>query len=329
MRAVIWLTAAFAIFYGGYWAVGSRAVMEGTEVALADLRAAGRAEYGEVTLEGFPSRFDLAIENLQLTSADGAVHWSAPRVQVYALSYKPHHIIAALPPDQTLRVGREEIAIRSGDLRASAVFGIDPDLPLKRAQSVGTELALTSDHGWGATARELRLAIREGITATEQDVGAEVFDLSLSGQPSDLLTQAGLPTGGGHVRLDAILTLDHPLNRHLPAEPLSVTAADIRSAELTWGTVQISASGRIEIAGSGQPEGRLELTIRDWRGALPLATALGLIKPEIAPTVEKALDGFAQLDGNSELTLPLVIKEGWINLGPVPLGPAPLFYLDN
>ena len=325
MRAVIWLTAVFAIFYGGYWAVGSRAVLEGTETALADLRAAGLADYAAVDLTGFPSRFDLTVTAPQLTSVDRSLHWSAPEVQVYALSYRPHHIIAVLPGEQALRLGRETIAIGSDDLRASAVFGIDPDLPLKRAQSVGTGLTLKSNQGWGAAAREARLAIREGASATDQELGAEVFDLSLSGQPADLLAEAGLPEGGGHLRLDAVLALDRPLDRHLPAAPVRITEADIRAAELTWGTVRLGGSGRIEITASGQPEGRIALTIHDWRAALPLATALGLITPETAPTVEKALDGLAQLGGGSELTLPLVFADGWMSLGPIPLGPAPRF----
>lgn len=325
MRAVIWLTAAFAIFYGGYWAVGSRAVLQGTETALADLRAEGLADFGSVTLKGFPSRFDLTVERPVLSNADESLLWSAPTVQIYALSYRPHHIITVLPGEQTLRFGRETLALISDDLRASAVFGIDPDLPLKRAQSVGTSLDLTSDQGWGAQAREARLAIREGANATEQELGAEVFDLSISGYPAELLAEADLPTGGGHLRLDAVLDLDKPLDRHIPAAPARITSADIRAAELTWGTVRMNGSGRIEITDAGHPKGRIALTIHDWRAALPLATALGLIRPETAPTMEKALDQLAQLGGRPELTLPLVFSGGWMSLGPVPLGPAPRF----
>lgn len=325
MRAVIWLTAAFAIFYGGYWAVGSRAVLKGTETALAELRAASLADYGAVTIEGFPSRFDVNVEHPELATADGDLLWSAQWVQIYALSYKPHHIIAVLPGDQTLRLGSEEIAIRSDDLRASAVFGIEPDLPLKRAQSVGTGLALTSDRGWGAAAREARFAIREGTSETEQEIGVEIFDLALSGGPAELLTEAGLPPSGGHLRLDAALELDRPLDRHLPNERVRITATEIRSSELAWGTVRIGASGRVVITTAGQPEGRVDLSFRDWQAALPLVTALGLIKPETAPTVERALNGLTLLGGGPELNLPLVFADGWMSLGPFPLGPAPRF----
>lgn len=323
MRAVLWLTAAFAIFYGGYWAVGSRALLQGTEAALADMRRAGRADYGAVTLQGFPSRFDMTVTEPSLTSDDGAVRWTAPEIMIYALAYKPHHIIAVLPGEQTIRFGRDDYAIRSDDLRASVVFGIDPDLPLARAQSVGTGLVVASDQGWDAAAGEARLALRQGADATEQELGAELFAVELSGRPADLLEEADLPASGGHMRIDALLRLNQPLDRHAAEGGVRIMQADIRGAELDWGNVRLDGTGQIEITASGQPEGRIALTVRNWRAALPLATALGLIKPETAPTVEKALDGLARLSGGEELTLPLVFSNGWMSLGPVPLGPAP------
>lgn len=326
MRAVIWLTAAFAIFYGGYWAVGSRAVLKGTEAALAELRAAGRAEYGEVTLEGFPSRFELTIEDPQLTNTDGAVHWSAPELQIYALSYKPHHIIAVLPSDQAIRIGREEIVVKSGDLRASAVFGIDPLLPLKRAQSVGKTIVLTSDQGWGSTLSETRLALWEGESAEEFDLGAEMFDIGFSGPPASTLSRSGLPIDGGHVRLDATLRLDRPIDRNLAAENLRLEDVTIKSFVVDWGSIQVSGTGQVEITPKGQPEGRIELSISDWRRALRLATEIGLIRSELAPTVENALLQIAHASGSSEsLELPVIFTNGWMSLGPVPLGPAPQF----
>lgn len=325
MRAVIWLTAAFAIFYGGYWAVGSRAVMEGTEAALADLRETGRAEYGEVTLDGFPSRFDLTIGNPQLTGADGAVEWSAPELQVYALSYKPHHIIAVLPSDQTLRIGNETITIHADDLRASAVFGIDPDLPLNRAQSVGKAIALASDHGWGSTLNEIRLALREGESAREFELGAEVFNVGFSGQPASTLSLSGLPLDGGHLRLDATLRLVRPIDRNLVSETLRLENLTIKSIVADWGSIQVSGAGQVEITPTGQPEGRITLTISDWRRGLRLAAELGLIRPQLAPTVENALTQIADAGGGESLELPVTFTNGWMSLGPVPLGPAPRF----
>ena len=71
--------------------------------------------------------------------------------------------------------------------------------------------------------------------------------------------------------------------------------------------------------------GRIEISLSNWRRILPLLVASGAIKPELAPTVESMLANLAQQTGDPEvLKLPLVLQDGWMALGPVPLGPAPL-----
>ncbi len=327
MRLVLGLVAAGAIFYSGYWFVGSRTLTTSTEAAFAEMNAAGLGGYGALGLSGFPGRFDLTLTEPELTSADGALRWSAPEMRLYALSYRPHHVIAVLPPAMTLRYGREEIAVTSGELRASAVVGIDTALPLKRAQSVGRTIELRSERGWSAAAGELRLAVREGAEATEQELGAELMGLSLSGLPAELFGPDGaLPGEGERARLDAVLSLDRPLDRFAPADGLRITAAELRALELDWGPLSLRGTGQVAFTPSGEPEGRIELGIRNWRAALPLAAALGLIRPEIAPTVEKMLEQLALAGGDAEeLDLPLVFAGGRMSLGPVPLGPAPRF----
>ncbi|WP_347312709.1 DUF2125 domain-containing protein [Defluviimonas sp. SAOS-178_SWC] len=327
MRIVLWLVAAFAAIYGGYWVVGSRALMAGAEATLAEMRAAGLADYGTISLAGFPSRFDVTLTEPELTSVDGAVAWSAPELHVHALSYKPHHVIATLPAQQTLRLGRETVAVTSEELNASAVFGLDPSLPLDHAQAVGRRLDLRSDFGWGFAAEEARAAIREGSDPLTQEVGVELTGLTLSGLPADLITTGGaLPDRGERAYLDARIELDRPLDRFAATEPMRIRAADIRSLALEWGPVRLAGRGVLTISAGGEPEGRLDLSVENWRAALKLVTALGLVRTETAPTVERALESLALLSGNAErLSMPLVFRGGRMSLGPVPLGPAPRY----
>ena len=61
-----------------------------------------------------------------------------------------------------------------------------------------------------------------------------------------------------------------------------------------------------------------------WRDLVPVLVAAQLVKPEVAPTVTRALEVMAK-DGTAEvLDMPLVLSEGWMRLGPIPLGPAPM-----
>lgn len=325
MRIILWLVAAFAAVYSGYWVVGSRALLSGTETALAEMRTAGLANYAGLSLVGFPSRFDLTLTEPELTSADGAIRWSAPDVEIHALSYKPHHVIATLPPRQTVQLGRETVEVTSEELNASAVFGLDTTLPLDHGQAVGRALGLTSDFGWGFAAEEARAAIRQGADPLSQEVGVELTGLTLSGVPADLITTGGaLPERGERLYLDATLGLDRPLDRFTATEGVRIRAADVRSLALEWGPVRLSGKGALTISAGGQPEGRLDLSIENWRAALKLVTALGLVRAETAPTVERALQSLALLGGNADqLTMPLVFQGGRMSLGPVPLGPSP------
>ncbi|MFN4131268.1 MAG: DUF2125 domain-containing protein, partial [Paracoccaceae bacterium] len=55
-----------------------------------------------------------------------------------------------------------------------------------------------------------------------------------------------------------------------------------------------------------------------------LATTMGLIKPEIAPTVQNMMQAVAGSSGDPEvLEMPLIFRDGQMLLGPLPLGPAP------
>ncbi len=263
MRIVLWLVAAVSVVYGGYWVVGSHALKSGAETALAEMRAAGLANYGTISLAGFPSRFDMTLTEPELTSADGAFGWSAPEVRVHALSYQPHHVIAALPGRQTVRVGRETIEVTSDELNASAVFGLDPSLPLDHAQAVGRQLGLRSDFGWGFAAEEARAAIREGADPLTQEVGVELTGLTLSGFPADLITTGGaLPDRGERFYFDGRLGLDRPLDRFAPTARVRIRAADIRSLALDWGPVRLAGKGVLTIGADGTPEGRLDLSSR-------------------------------------------------------------------
>ena len=328
MRLMLWLMAVLAVFYGGYWVVGSRAVLTGTNAALADLRAEGRGDFGTVEISGFPSRFDLRAETPSLHSADGLVRWQAPFLQIYALSYKPNHIIAVFPSAQTVTLGTETLDITSKDARASVVFGIGTDLPLDHAQMVAEAVSIGSDMGWGANLAVARLAIRrDKVTANAQEIGLEVLGVDLSGTPADLMATAGsMPARIDRARLDAVLSLDGPIDRFTPQNNLRILAADIRALELDWGKARLRGDGVLTINAAGQPEGRIALRITHWRDVLAAAIGLGLVRAEYAATVETALAQLALASGDAEvLELPIVFARGRISLGPFPLGPAPQF----
>ncbi|GGH52608.1 DUF2125 domain-containing protein [Frigidibacter albus] len=325
MRALLWITTAAAVLYGGYWVAGSTAMRRGAEAALADLQAQGIAGPAEITLHGFPSRFDLTVEPVALRS--GAVEWSAPFVQLFMLAYRPTHLIAVWPNEQTLTLNGLPLTITSTDMRASAVVGVSADLPLDRTVLVAEDLAISAGADLGVRLTEARLATR----ATDagrlvHDLGAELLGLTLSpGLRAAADPEGTLPEAMDWLRLNAALTLDRPLDRHAASAPPRPVALDLRDLSLRWGDLSLTASGQLTRGGDGRLQGRIEIDADHWREILALAVATGLVRAELAPTYAAALEQLAAVSGTDpdRLQVPLVLSGGWITLGPLPIGIAP------
>lgn len=327
MRLMLWIIAGLTALYCGYWAVASRAIRAGAEAALATMRAEGTGDAAALGIAGFPVRFDVTLDTPRFASRDGRLRWSAPDLRIHALSYRPQHVIAVLPAEQTLGLGRETVAVTSEAFSASAVFGLSAAVPLDHAQTVGKAVVLASDAGWGLGVDEVRAAVRRGEGETEQRVGVELLGLTLSGPPAGVVTAGGaLPARGERFHLDAVLGLDRPLDRFAAAEGVRLRSAEITALALDWGPAGLSGEGRVALSPEGVPKGRIDLRLRNWRAVLRLSVALGLVRAETAPTVERAAESLARIGGDPEvLTLPLVFAGGRMSLGPIPLGPAPRF----
>lgn len=327
MRALLWITTAAAVLYGGYWVAGSMAVRRGAEAALADLQAQGLAGPAAITLRGFPSRFDLTVEPVALQSADGTLRWTAPFVQLFMLAYRPGHVIAVWPHDQRLTLAGLPLAITSADMRASAVLGTSAALPLDRAVFVARDLALDAGAGRSIALTEARLASAATDAARRvHHIGAELLGLTLSPALRAVADpEATQPDRLDWLRLDGRLTLDRPLDRRAGAAPPVPQALDLQEVSLRWGEASLRAGGLLERGADGRLQGRIEIDARQWRKVLALAVAAGLVPPELAPTYAAALEKIAEASGSAEgdLRVPLVLSGGWITLGALPIGRAP------
>ncbi|MDZ4134328.1 MAG: DUF2125 domain-containing protein, partial [Paracoccaceae bacterium] len=110
MRVLLAVVLGLAMLWGGYWFVGARALEQGGAAWFADQTAQGRiAMRDSFGVRGFPNRFDLTVEGLRLADPATGYGWQAPFVQIFSLTYKPWHIIAALPPEQQFQTPGQAI----------------------------------------------------------------------------------------------------------------------------------------------------------------------------------------------------------------------------
>ena len=328
MRRLIWITLLLAGLYGGYWAVASRSLLATVRAEVARLEAEGAAEVAAVDLNGFPSRFDLTFTEPAVMDRAGLWGWRAPVFQLFALSYRPNHLIAAWPARQEVLVAGLPLTVDSGDMRASAVLA-GTALALDHLTFVAKEVRLTPPDGSGMALDELRVATRraEGV-ANGHDLGIAVFGLAPDGPVRAALDPASaLPERMDWLRLDARLGFDRPLDRNAGAGGgPRLTEALLREVSLRWGGLSLEGEGQLGADGAGLLEGRVDLVARNWRPLVAMAAAAGWVRPELAPTFEAALDQIDTADGDPDaLRVALVWKNGRSSLGPIPLGPAPRF----
>ena len=324
MRAVTVVVLALGVLWGGYWFVGSTALQKGVETWFTDQVAQGRiATSSKIEVHGFPNRFDLTVTDVHLADPVTGIGWDAPFAHVLSMTWKPWHLIAALPNTQTITLPDQVIGLASSKLQGSLKLVPGAALALDGIVVDGVDLVATSSLGWVVKAARAELATRQNASLTN---GHEV-NVTLTGLVPDsaLMARApGLPGLIDLAQVDLVAGFSAPIDRFAGKSRPEATTVVVKDATVRWGDLVVTAKGAVVADGNGLAEGRVNIHIEGWQKLVPVAVAMGLIKAEVAPTVEKMMRLFAQqsADGKS-LDLPLVMTAGRMSLGPIPLGPAP------
>jgi hypothetical protein len=328
MRKLLTLLIVLTVLWSGYWFVGSFAVRNAVDDWFA-AQAEGplTAEKSDLTVAGYPNRFDLTLEGLNIADRASGIGWQAPFAQVFAMTWKPWHIIAALPPEQVVTLPDQEVTITSDGLRTSVRARPTLDMPLAMAIVESGPITATSSLGWttGADKAVVSLGAATG-TPNAYDLAADIA--GLAPDPALLLQMApdgSLPATIAEIRLRATATLTAPLDRHAGQTNPRLAAVTLSDLGITWGEVTLTAEGSIAPDDQGLASGRINFTVANWRKVMPILVVSGTVQPQLARTVETMLEGLARQTGDPEvLRIPLTLQDGWMSLGPLPLGPAPV-----
>ncbi|MCY1126121.1 DUF2125 domain-containing protein [Frigidibacter sp. RF13] len=327
MRLLLWLTMTLAALYGGYWYVGSRAALSGMEAALDGLKAEGVGDYADVSLKGFPSRFDITIDKPRLLSSDGANGWSADFLQLLALSYHPNQVIAVWPKEQSVRIAGEPLTIRSEDLRASVATEPTLSLPLDHAEVEGHQVEIARAPGLSLTVEKLILAARpSGRGQSSYDLAALLTGLAPGAVLKGLIDPGvTLPAAAEELRLQAAADFDRRIDKATLASPPRLLALREIEGHLGWGDTSLDITGELAADTGGFAEGRIEVKARNWEALFAIAAATGLVPSDQADQIRNILAVMAQGSKDGSLTVPISFEDGMAMVGGAYLGPAPRF----
>jgi hypothetical protein len=334
MRKLLFLLIFATVLWSGYWFAGSTAIRSGAEGWFADAPAQGLvAEKGTLTVAGFPNRFDLTVTDLRLADPASGMGWQAPFAQVFAMTWKPWHIIAALPPSQVVTLPDQEVTLAAEGLRASLRAKPATDVPLAAIILESGPFTATSTLGWttGAARVVASISADEEVPGAGDAPNAYVLSLDLGDLTPDpaatraILEGAGLPPVIATVRVLATATTTAPLDRHAGDSNPRLAALKLTDLAVVWGDLSVAAAGDIAPDDAGFAAGRIDIAITNWQPLVPAMVAAGAVQPELAQTVQTMLTALARDTGDENvLKLPLVLQDGRMSLGPLPLGPAPL-----
>jgi len=331
MKKLLAAVLLFVLLWSGYWFFAAWGTRAGFEAWFEARRAAGwQADYSDISVRGYPSRVDVTLEDPALADPATGLAWRAPFFQVFALSYRPNHVIVAFPEHQTLSSPLQRIGLTSERMRASMVMAPGTDLAFERANLASEALRITPEGSAPTTLTGLNAALQreggEGSADYRLAFNADGFAPPL---PKGVSLSGDLPKAFKTFRADATLTFSRPWDisaiEHSRPQPRRIK---LHLAEAEWGALRLAAAGTLEIGRGGTPQGTLTIKARNWRDILELAKASGTLPAGLADQIAEGLALLAQLSGNPEtLDIPLAFSGGLTKIGPVPLGPAPRIFI--
>ncbi|WP_010138597.1 DUF2125 domain-containing protein [Oceanicola sp. S124] len=329
MKRLLIVIALLAALWSGYWWIGASRLQDEATGWMAARRAEGwQLDHADFGVTGFPNRFDMVWRNLAVADPDSGLAVELPEFAIFALSYKPNHVIAAWPQTFGLRTLEDRFQIQSETMRASLVMKPNTALELQRAQFTLDRLQLDKP-GQPAFAGSGPLSL-----AMMQDEAEEArYRLGLSaeavklpeGVVARMAADKGLPEQIRALTLDAHVTFERPWDIHAlqDARP-QPRRVELHQARAEWGELMLQLSADLDVDAGGVPRGDVHVQARNWREMLQMAVNLGALDERLAQTAERALSSMAGMGGNpNSLDLSLTLEDGRIWLGFIPLGPAP------
>lgn len=268
------------------------------------------------TVQGFPRSFGLRLDEPFIAQPEQGWGVQAAGLALSVPAWAPWQITATTEGEVWLDTPAGGIAV-TGDLAAHLALSPGPTLALAQAGATAQNLQMMADQGWQVQAvAATGLAEQSGQT------------LTLTADASDILAPVAAPDLPATIAMAtarAELVLSAPIDRFSAATPPAIDSLTLSYTALTWGNMQITATGRLIPDADGRATGKISVQITHWRPLVGLLQAAGAISPQAAPTVTKALEKLEETGGTpDQITLPLVMFAGRMILGPMPIGPAPL-----
>ncbi len=148
-----------ALLWSAAWFWGGASNKTRITSWISDQEQAGYAiGYSDLSQVGFPNRYDVTLQNPQLSAPQLGLNWQATFIQIMRLSYQPDHYIFVWPNDQQMTINDLGLDFRHQGLKASVVSR-DPG-QFRLSVEAGESAVSSGDRLW-LKAQEWQLSIAQ------------------------------------------------------------------------------------------------------------------------------------------------------------------------
>ncbi|SHI88451.1 hypothetical protein SAMN05444404_0914 [Ruegeria lacuscaerulensis ITI-1157] len=335
MRRLTKVLIFLAIGWSAYWAIAGYGLRSAITGWFDRQQALGwQADFSDVRMAGYPLRHRTRLNNPALADPVNGTAWSADWIEFESPAVWPgRQVLRFADTPQRLSYFDQTATIRAENMQAE--LHLRPGIALELEK-----MALTAGP-WSIVRAGTDIAAGGALdlvmALAETPDTPETYDIRFSSEaftPGSELralmrTATSLPQAFGTLEMDMTVTFDKVWNRSAleQARP-QPRVIDLHLAEVTWGELRLFAAGKLDVDASGVPTGEVAIKAENWRDMIAMANAAGALPDQAVDPVTRALNLLAGLGGNPDaLDLQLNFRDGFVALGPLPLGPAPRLIL--
>lgn len=315
--------AAAASLWGGYWTYAASTIEDKIELALGLDHSDPHTKVENVSVSGFPSKFDIQLTGISTTTAQG-ITWATPLARLVMASYDPSRIDIDLSQPHAIGGSWGEFALTTEGARIIALLNPDAQFALADLRFALESPALLKEGK--AFSRAEKIIAVSTLNGAE---GPNVFQVETEFTGVDLANLIeGLPDrysrlGPVQGLVDVYFSKPWDLSVATGSAP-SYTGAVLRRARATFGESTLTLSGKLALNADGKVTGQVTAVIDDWRPLLDVPLEMGRIDAETRDIIAEMLTDVEALNGTiGQLTLPLTIQEGRVTYGMLTLGVIP------
>ncbi|NVO54347.1 DUF2125 domain-containing protein [Rhodobacteraceae bacterium B1Z28] len=332
MRRLIRVLIFVVVAWSAYWFIAGYGLRNAITAWFDQQQELGwQADFSGVATAGYPTHHMTRLNNPALADPVNGTAWSADWIEFQSPAIWPgRQVLRFADTAQRLSYFDQTATIQANDLKAELQLQPGVALVLEKMALTAGPWSVTDNTEALAAGDTFGLVMEQTTIPEAYAITAHLDGFTPGEDLRDLMRSAtSLPQAFETLELNMTATFNKPWDRSALEEsrPQPV-AVDLNLAEIKWGELRLFATGELDVDEQGIPTGEIAVKAENWRDMIAMANAAGALPDQAVDPVTTALNFLAGLGGNpNALDLLLNFRDGFVALGPIPLGPAPRLIL--